>query len=60
MTPPSSIGGKPGIDFLTGSGIAIDTGIVVDEHLRTNVPGVYAVGDGVVAATPPAGERCAA
>lgn len=41
----SVVGVKPGIDFLTGSGIAIDTGIVVDEHLRTNVPGVYAVGD---------------
>ena len=41
----SLIGVKPGIGFLAGSGIAIETGIVVDEHLRTNVPGVYAVGD---------------
>ncbi|KAF0163492.1 MAG: FAD-dependent pyridine nucleotide-disulfide oxidoreductase [Rhodocyclaceae bacterium] len=41
----SVVGVKPGIDFLTGSGIAVETGIVVDEHLRTNVPGVYAVGD---------------
>jgi NAD(P)H-nitrite reductase large subunit len=41
----SVVGVKPGLDFLTGSGIAIETGVVVDEHLRTNIPGVYAVGD---------------
>ena len=41
----SLVGVKPGIGFLAGSGIAIETGIVVDEHLHTNVPGVYAVGD---------------
>jgi NAD(P)H-nitrite reductase large subunit len=41
----SVVGVKPGIGFLAGSGIAIESGILVDEHLRTNVPGVYAVGD---------------
>jgi NAD(P)H-nitrite reductase large subunit len=41
----SVVGVKPGLDFLTGSGIAIETGVVVDEHLRTNIAGVYAVGD---------------
>ena len=41
----SVVGVKPGIGFLAGSGIAIDTGILVDEHLRTNVPEVFAVGD---------------
>jgi NAD(P)H-nitrite reductase large subunit len=41
----SVVGVKPGLDFLTGSGVAIETGVVVDEHLRTNIPGVYAVGD---------------
>ena len=41
----SVVGVKPGIDFLAGSGIAIENGIVVDEHLRSNVPGVYAAGD---------------
>jgi NADPH-dependent 2,4-dienoyl-CoA reductase/sulfur reductase-like enzyme len=33
------------VSFLDGSGIATGDGIIVDEHFRTNVPGVYAVGD---------------
>jgi NAD(P)H-nitrite reductase large subunit len=41
----SAVGVKPGIDFLAGSGIAIENGIVVDERMRTNLPGVYAAGD---------------
>ena len=41
----SVVGVTPGIDFLAGSGMAIENGIVVDEHLRSNVPGVYAAGD---------------
>lgn len=32
-------------DFLEGSGIDVDAGIVVDEFLQTNVAGVYAAGD---------------
>jgi NAD(P)H-nitrite reductase large subunit len=41
----SAVGVKPGIDFLAGSGIAIQAGIVVDERMRSNLPGVYAAGD---------------
>jgi NAD(P)H-nitrite reductase large subunit len=41
----SVVGVKPGIDFLAGSGIAIEDGILVDEHMRTNVPGIFAAGD---------------
>ncbi|OIQ92475.1 NADH-dependent phenylglyoxylate dehydrogenase subunit epsilon [mine drainage metagenome] len=41
----SAVGVKPGVDFLAGSGIAIEGGIVVDEHMRTNVPGIFAAGD---------------
>jgi NAD(P)H-nitrite reductase large subunit len=41
----SVVGVKPGIDFLAGSGIAIQDGIVVDERMRTNLPGIYAAGD---------------
>jgi NAD(P)H-nitrite reductase large subunit len=41
----SAVGVKPGIDFLAGSGIKIESGIVVDERMRTNLPGVYAAGD---------------
>lgn len=36
---------KPNIEWLTDSGLQIDQGIVVDEHLRTNDPGIYAAGD---------------
>lgn len=41
----SAVGVKPVMDFLAGSGIAIENGIVVDERMRTNLPGVYAAGD---------------
>ena len=38
-------GVKPNLDFLAGSGIETDDGILVDEHLETSVPGIYAAGD---------------
>lgn len=38
-------GVTPNVDFLQGSGIAINRGILVDEHQQTNIPGVYAAGD---------------
>jgi NADPH-dependent 2,4-dienoyl-CoA reductase/sulfur reductase-like enzyme len=39
------IGVSPVIDFLEGSGIELDNGIVVNERFETNVPDVFAVGD---------------
>jgi len=41
------IGARPATGWLTGSGIALDTdhAVFADDRLRTNVPGVYAVGD---------------
>jgi len=36
---------KTNLDWLKGSGVVIDRGIVVDERLRSNVPNVYAAGD---------------
>jgi NADPH-dependent 2,4-dienoyl-CoA reductase/sulfur reductase-like enzyme len=39
------IGVEPITDFLEGSGIELDDGIVVDEQFHTNVAGVYAAGD---------------
>ena len=39
------IGVVPNIDFLAGSGIAVDNGVVVDERFRTSVPGIWAAGD---------------
>ncbi len=38
-------GVRPNIGFLKGSGIKVDEGIVVDDHMQTNVRGVYAAGD---------------
>ncbi len=38
-------GVTPYLDFLEGSGIETDHGILVDEHLETNVAGIYAAGD---------------
>jgi NADPH-dependent 2,4-dienoyl-CoA reductase/sulfur reductase-like enzyme len=39
------IGVEPVTDFLEGSRIDVDNGIVVNERFETNVPDVYAVGD---------------
>ena len=41
----SATGVKPAIDFLQGSGITCLQGVLTDEHMQTNVPGVYAAGD---------------
>lgn len=38
-------GVKPNVEFLEGSGIEVEHGIVVDEYLATNVVDVYAAGD---------------
>ncbi|OGT33055.1 MAG: pyridine nucleotide-disulfide oxidoreductase [Gammaproteobacteria bacterium RBG_16_51_14] len=38
-------GVQPNIEFLEGSGIATDGGILVDEYLRTSIPNIYAAGD---------------
>jgi len=35
----------PAMEFLKGSGVMMETGILVDDFLRTNVPNVYAAGD---------------
>jgi NADPH-dependent 2,4-dienoyl-CoA reductase/sulfur reductase-like enzyme len=35
----------PDIDFLAGSGLKIDRGILVDEYLNTGFHGIYATGD---------------
>jgi NAD(P)H-nitrite reductase large subunit len=38
-------GVRANIDFLAGSGIRTDQGILVDNHLRSSVPTVFAAGD---------------
>ena len=39
------VGVIPHTDFLGGSGIALDNGVVVNERFETSAPGVYAAGD---------------
>jgi NAD(P)H-nitrite reductase large subunit len=50
----SGAGGRPGhqrhrrapnIGFLEHSGVTCLVGVLTDEHLQTNVPGIYAAGD---------------
>jgi NAD(P)H-nitrite reductase large subunit len=38
-------GVRANIEFLQDSGIATDKGVLVDHHLRTNFPNIYAAGD---------------
>jgi len=39
------VGIQPNVEWLEGSGIDLDNGVIVDEFCRTNVEGVYAAGD---------------
>ncbi|GAA5053249.1 3-phenylpropionate/trans-cinnamate dioxygenase ferredoxin reductase subunit [Thermocatellispora tengchongensis] len=41
----TGVGVRPAVGWLDGSGIRLDNGVVTDEHLRTSLPGVVAVGD---------------
>jgi NAD(P)H-nitrite reductase large subunit len=41
----SATGVKPNIGFLKDSGITCLLGVLTDEHMQTNVPGIYAAGD---------------
>jgi len=40
-----AVGVRPNTQFLTDSGIDLQGGILVNERMETNVPGVYAAGD---------------
>jgi NAD(P)H-nitrite reductase large subunit len=41
----SAAGVRPAIGFLENSGITCLLGVLTDEHLQTNVPGIFAAGD---------------
>ena len=41
----SATGVRPNIGFLEHSGVRCLVGVLTDEHLQTNVPGIYAAGD---------------
>jgi NAD(P)H-nitrite reductase large subunit len=40
-----AVGVRPNVQWLAGSGIEISGGILVNDRMETNVPGVYAAGD---------------
>ena len=48
----AGVGVRPDTGWLAGSGIELDRGVVVDEHLRTSLPGVLALGDVAVRWSP--------
>jgi len=41
----SAVGVRPNIGFLENSGVRCLVGVLTDEHLETNVKGIYAAGD---------------
>ena len=41
----SATGVQPNIEFIQGSGIETDQGILVNRHLQTSIPDIYAAGD---------------
>jgi 3-phenylpropionate/trans-cinnamate dioxygenase ferredoxin reductase component len=51
------VGVEPRSALAADAGITVDNGIVVDEHLQTSVPGVFAAGDVANAQHPFYGER---
>ena len=41
----AATGVNPNVDLLPGSGVGVERGVPVDEHMRTNLPNVWAAGD---------------
>ena len=50
-------GVKPNIEFLEGSAVETEWGVVVDDYLLTNIPDIYAAGDVAEAKDRITGER---
>ena len=53
----AGIGVTPDVDLARAAGLAVDNGIVVDEHLRSSAPDVWAAGDVANAYHPFAGRH---
>jgi 3-phenylpropionate/trans-cinnamate dioxygenase ferredoxin reductase subunit len=51
------VGVTPTVDWLQGSGVDLDNGVLVNEYCETNLGGVYAAGDVANAWNPSLGER---
>lgn len=52
-----TIGVAANIEFLKGSGIEVDKGIIVNNYLETNIPNIYAIGDCVQLKNPIEGRK---
>ncbi|GAB2789485.1 FAD-dependent oxidoreductase [Rhabdobacter roseus] len=50
-------GVRPNVDFLRGTSLEVDRGILVNKYLETNLPDVYALGDCAQHREPPAGRK---
>ena len=48
---------RPNLEWLADSGLELDRGLIVDDHLRTSAPNVYAAGDIAEALDRVTGER---
>ena len=53
----AGIGVTPDVDLARAAGLAVDNGVVVDEHLRSSAPDVWAAGDVANAYHPFAGKH---
>lgn len=51
------IGVTPRVDLAVAAGLAVDNGVLVDAHLATSAPGIYAAGDIAHAQHPLLGRR---
>ncbi len=52
-----TVGVRPNVDFLAGTPLEIERGILVNEYLQTNLPDVYAIGDCAQLRQAPPGRR---
>ncbi len=52
-----TVGVHPNIDLVKGSDLEVETGILIDEYLQTNIPDVYAIGDCAQVRLPMPGRR---